>query len=73
MTADHGNRARCQPHEGIEVKGRCQACADDVLADDEDRRDDGHFKDHDPASFDEADAGRVANAGEKRASYRCFA
>ncbi len=65
VTADHGNRSRCQSHERTEVEDCREAHPDDILEGDENRRDDGHFKDHDAASFDEADAGRVADTGEK--------
>ena len=65
VTADHGDRTCCQAQERAQVKGYGQAGADDVLTDDQNRRDNGHFKDHDAATLDEADAGRIADAGEE--------
>lgn len=66
MTADHGNGAGCQPHIGTEAEQGGQADAQDILDDDEYCRDDSHFKDHDAAAADQAQTGRIADAGEEQ-------
>ena len=65
VAADHGDGPRCQAQERAQVKGHGQAGADDVLTDDQNCSDNGHFQDHDAAALDEADAGRIADAGEE--------
>ncbi len=65
VAADHGDGARSQAHERTQVERHSQAGTDEVLTDDENRRDDAHFDDHDAAAFDQADTGRIADAGEE--------
>ena len=66
MASNHGNRTGRQPHVRTESEQGRQADAQDVLDDNEYRRDDSHFKHHDAATADQTQTGRIADAGKKK-------
>ena len=66
VAADQGDGAVGQPHEGIFPEKAGKGNADEVLHDNEDAYQQGHFDDQKAPFSDKVHAGHVADTGEEK-------